>query len=166
MAHTLKELREGNIQYSDISKKELWGVLNTVLENPSLGITDQGSDQSLRNELIRIINIMSSIDGINYQSIIEKVCSNLTYDTLLVLHQMMHNHINMLAAAKYIAAQHPGELESIGQEIGRIGDELLKNSSGDKIDVNDEKIELSLLLAMQIFRLLNDLHAASIEILS
>lgn len=158
---TLDALRFGELKYTQLTKRDLWSLLKATMENPALGLSDNGNEESFRVELDRVLGIMTSIDGVNYQKMIEAVSSKLTYDTLLILHQIMHNHVSILMGANSIAATFPGELESLGDQLKEVGDKVLAGET----DVRDERITMSLLLSMQLLRLLNDLDVAANDLL-
>jgi len=138
VANKLVTLRLGEIPYNKIKKKEIWELLQVLMERPVLGLIDDGDEGSFQEELERVVNIYMSPDGVSIDSAISLIGGKLNYDTLLVFNQFIQHYLGSIAEAYDMLNTRPGELDHLSDNMKRIEKDikdLPEGVKGVKIEV-------------------------------
>jgi hypothetical protein len=160
-SHIIADIRRGLIKYNEIKKKELWQLLQAILNNPALGLEKVSTDQSYEVELRRILKLYFTPDTIRPSELVTAIASELSFDTFLVLNQFLHYHIVALADAKALVTSRPGEIESLATKVSEMADMVGKG----ELDPKETTVPVSILLITELLQYLIALTAAGQDML-
>lgn len=150
LASLLGLLRANSLKYNEVKKKDLWQMLRLLITNPSLGLYNDGDEDSYKDELRRIIKIYFNPDTLDNNAAIMAIGGKLNFDTILVLYQFLHYHIIALSDAKYLISTRPGEFEKLSEELGLMSKKVQKDEIEDLKKVK-MSISADLLLDMSMY---------------
>ncbi len=149
-ADYITALRNKEVSYKSITKKELWRLINTLMDHPALGLEDRGTPESFREEARRVLSVCLSPEGIDPASAVSIVGGSLNYDTLLVFNQITHQHVAALADARKIVYSRPGEVEELTVTVKQIIDTSKEHE--ELGDPKDQVIEVKIPTFLEFFQ--------------
>lgn len=151
VAQKLVSLRLGEIPYNKIKKKEIWELLQVLIEKPILGLVDDGDDGSYQAELKRVINVYMSPDGISPEASISVIGGSLNYDTLLVFNRLIHYYLGLVAEAYDVLKTRPGEIDHLSDLMNSAN----KRISASSDEIKETPVEVSFLLLVSMLNLVS-----------
>ncbi len=149
-AQQLVSLRLGETPYTKIKKKDLWGLLHTLMDSPVLGLIDKGDEDSYNEELKRIYRVFLSPDGVKPDTAISVIGGGLNYDTLLVLNRSIQHYLSVIAEAYDMMNTRPGEIDQLSDLMAAANKRISKGSDM----VKEAPVEVSFQLLVSLLNLI------------
>lgn len=152
LINIVKTARQGELTFREVSKDELYQVLQLLMREPLVGLADTGTPETIHDEYKRIVRVFNYPQGTTRHQLIENLVNKVTYDTLIIIIQLLQNGILVNAEANQILTVEDKELLKVSESLrdlnGRL--EAGEDTENAEILVNHRLVRRLLVLVSQM----------------